>query len=101
DVSKIEERTTSRTKAILPVHMYGQIVDMDPLLEIAQRHNLYVVEDAAHAHGALYKGKRAGSIGHVGCFSFYPTKVVGCFGDGGMTTTDDPELHDRMRVLRY
>lgn len=101
DITKIEERITPRTKAIVPVHMYGQIADMDPLLEIAQAHRLYVIEDAAHAHGALYKGRRAGSLGHVGCFSFYPTKVLGCFGDGGMTTTNDPELNDRIRVLRY
>ncbi len=101
DVAQIEAHITPRTKAILPVHMYGQIVDMDPLLEIARRHNLWVIEDAAHAHGALYKGRRAGSLGHIGCFSFYPTKVLGCFGDGGAVTTNDEELYDRVKVLRY
>ncbi len=101
DVAQIERKITPRTKAILPVHMYGQIVDMDPLLEIARRHNLRVVEDAAHAHGALYKGRRAGSIGDVGCFSFYPGKVMGCYGDGGAVTVNDDELYDRVRVLRY
>ncbi len=101
DVAQIEAKITPRTKAILPVHMYGQIVDMDPLLEIARRHGLRVVEDAAHAHGALYKGRRAGSLGDMGCFSFYPGKVMGCYGDGGAVTTNDDELCDKVRVLRY
>lgn len=101
DTSQIEARITPRTKAILPVHLYGQIVDMDPLLEIACRHNLWVIEDAAHAHGALYKGRRAGSLGHIGCFSFYPRKVMGCYGDGGAVTLNDDTLYDRIRVLRY
>jgi dTDP-4-amino-4,6-dideoxygalactose transaminase len=101
DVSQIEARITPRTKAILPVHLYGQMVDMDPLLEVARRHSLWVIEDAAHVHGALYKGRRAGSMGHVGCFSFYPRKVMGCYGDGGAITTSDDELYDRIKVLRY
>jgi dTDP-4-amino-4,6-dideoxygalactose transaminase len=101
DVSQIAARITPRTKAILPVHLYGHMVDMDPLLEIAQRYGLRVIADAAHAHGALYKGRRAGSIGDVGCFSFYPRKVMGCFGDGGAVTTSDDELYDRIKVLRY
>jgi dTDP-4-amino-4,6-dideoxygalactose transaminase len=101
DVSKIEAKITPRTKALLPVHLYGQIVDMDPLLDIARRHKLYVIEDAAHAHGALYKGRRAGSFGDIGCFSFYPSKVMGCYGDGGAVTTSDDELYDRIKVLRY
>lgn len=101
DVSQLEAKITPRTKAILPVHLYGQAVDMDPLMEIARRHNLWVIEDAAHAHGALYKGRRAGSLGHIGCFSFYPTKVLGCYGDGGAVTTNDPELFDRLKMLRY
>jgi len=101
DASQIEARITPRTKAILPVHLYGQIVDMDPLLEIARRHNLWVIEDAAHAHGALYKGRRAGSLGHIGCFSFYPRKVMGCYGDGGAVTLSDDKLYDRIQVLRY
>jgi len=83
------------------VHMYGQIVDMDPLMEIARRYKLWVVEDAAHAHGALYKGRRAGSLGDVGCFSFYPGKVMGCYGDGGAVTLNDDMLYDRIKVLRY
>lgn len=101
DVSQIEARITPRTRAILPVHMYGQIVDMDALMETARRRHLWVIEDAAHAHGALYKGRRAGSLGDVGCFSFYPGKVMGCYGDGGAVTMNDPELYDKIRVLRY
>jgi dTDP-4-amino-4,6-dideoxygalactose transaminase len=101
DVAQIEARITPRTKAILPVHLYGQTVDMDPLLDIARRHKLWVVEDAAHAHGATYKGRRAGSLGDIGCFSFYPGKVMGCYGDGGAVTTNREDLNDRIRVLRY
>ena len=101
DVNQVEAKITPRTKAILPVHMYGQVVDMDHLLEIARRNNLRVIEDAAHAHGSEYNGKRAGSMGDACCFSFYPTKVLGCFGDGGAVTLNDPELYDRIRVLRY
>jgi len=101
DVAQIEARITPRTKAILPVHLYGHPVDMDPLLEIAQRHNLWVIEDAAHAHGALYKGRRAGSLGHIGCFSFYPLKVMGCYGDGGAVTLSDDTLYERLKMLRY
>ena len=87
-------------KAIIPVHLYGQMADMDPIMEIARRHNLYVIEDAAQAIGAEYKGRRAGSIGHLGCFSFFPSKNLGGFGDGGMVVTNDPELADRVRMLR-
>jgi len=76
-------------------------VDMDPLLEIARRHELWVIEDDAHVHGALYKGRRAGSLGHVGCFSFYPRKVMGCYGDGGAVTLSDDALYDRLKMLRY
>ncbi len=101
DVTRVAERITKRTKALLPVHLYGQPVDMDPLLDIARAHGLWVIEDAAHAHGALYKGRPAGSLGHIGCFSFYPTKVMGCYGDGGAITTSDADLYDRIRVLRY
>lgn len=101
DVSQIEAKITSRTKAILPVHLYGHMVDMDPLMEIARRYNLWVIEDAAHAHGALYKGRRAGSLGHIGCFSFYPRKVMGCYGDGGAVTLSDDELYERIKMLRY
>jgi len=101
DLAQLEAKITPQTKAILPVHLYGQVVEMDPLMELADRHKLWVIEDAAHAHGALYKGRRAGSLGHVGCFSFYPTKVLGCYGDGGAITTNDPELYDRIKMLRY
>jgi dTDP-4-amino-4,6-dideoxygalactose transaminase len=101
DVSQIEAKITPHTKAILPVHLYGQIADMDPLLEVARGHGLRVVEDAAHAHGALYRERRAGSLGDIGCFSFYPGKVLGCYGDGGAVTTSDDELYDRVKVLRY
>ncbi len=101
DPTRIEEKITPHTKAILPVHMYGQIVDMDPIMDIARKHNLKVVEDAAHAHGALYMGRPAGSLGDIGCFSFYPTKVMGAYGDGGAATTSDDELYDWVKVFRY
>ncbi len=100
DASLIEAAIGPKTKAIMPVHLYGQMADMDPIMEIAQRHNLFVIEDAAQAIGAEYKGKRAGSIGHFGCFSFFPSKNLGGFGDGGMITTNDPELAHRARLLR-
>ncbi|HTW91829.1 MAG TPA: DegT/DnrJ/EryC1/StrS family aminotransferase [bacterium] len=100
DPTRIEERCTNRTKAILPVHLYGQMADMDPIMDVAERHDLIVVEDGAQAIGAEYKGKRAGSIGHYGCFSFFPSKNLGAFGDGGIVTTNDTERADRLRVLR-
>jgi dTDP-4-amino-4,6-dideoxygalactose transaminase len=100
DPAAIERAITERTRAIMPVHLYGQIADMDPIMEIAARHKLYVIEDAAQAIGAEYKGRRAGSIGHFGCFSFFPSKNLGCFGDGGMVTANDPELADRVKLLR-
>lgn len=100
DPAKIEEKITANTKAIIPVHLYGQCADMDPILEIARRHNLYVIEDAAQAIGAEYNGRRAGSIGQIGCFSFFPSKNLGAFGDGGAVTTNDPDLAERMRILR-
>lgn len=96
----IEERITERTRAIMPVHLYGQMAEMDAIMEIARRHNLYVIEDAAQAIGAEYKGRRAGSIGDLGCFSFYPTKNLGGFGDGGMVTTNNPALAERVARLR-
>jgi dTDP-4-amino-4,6-dideoxygalactose transaminase len=101
DPGQVEAKITSRTRAILPVHMYGQPVAMDDLLEVARRHGLRVIEDAAHAHGAEYRGRRAGSLGDIGCFSFYPGKVLGAYGDGGAVTTSDAELYDRVKVLRY
>ena len=87
ETSQVEKAITSRTRAILPVHLYGQMADMNPLKQICQRHNLALIEDAAQAHGAEYFGQRAGSIGRVGCFSFYPTKNLGAFGEGGAITT--------------
>lgn len=101
DVTKIEASITPRTKAILPVHLYGQVVKIEPLLEIARKHNLKVVEDCAHTHGATREGRFAGSFGDVGCFSFYPTKVMGAFGDGGLCTTNDPALNEKIRQYRY
>ncbi len=96
----IEAAITERTRAIMPVHLFGQMADMDPIMEIAGRHHLYVIEDAAQAIGAEYKGRRAGSIGHLGCFSFFPSKNLGGFGDGGMVVTNDAELADKVRLLR-
>ena len=100
DPSKIEAAITPRTKAILPVHLYGQPADMDPIMEIARRHNLIVIEDAAQAHGAQYKGQPVGSIGHMACFSFYPGKNLGAYGEGGAVTTNNSEYARRVRMLR-
>lgn len=100
DSTRIEAAVTPRTKAIMPVHLFGQMADMDPIMAIAARHNLAVIEDAAQAIGAEYKGRRAGSIGHLGCFSFFPSKNLGGFGDGGMVVSNDPALADRVRLLR-
>jgi dTDP-4-amino-4,6-dideoxygalactose transaminase len=101
DPSKIDKAITSKTKAIIPVHLYGQCADMAPILELAQRHNLKVIEDAAQAIGAEYRdGRRAGSMGTVGCFSFFPSKNLGGLGDGGMIVTNDADLAERIKVLR-
>jgi dTDP-4-amino-4,6-dideoxygalactose transaminase len=100
DPSKIADAITPRTRAIIPVHLYGQAADMDPINAIAADHKLMVLEDAAQAIGAGYKGKRAGVLGHAAAFSFYPSKNLGGFGDGGMITTEDPELASRMARLR-
>lgn len=100
DPAQLEAKISPKTRAIMPVHLYGQCADIDPLLEIAQQHNLYVIEDAAQAIGSEYKGRRAGSLGHIGCFSFFPSKNLGAFGDGGAVTTNDPHLAERMRILR-
>ena len=100
DPADIEGVITERTKAIIPVHLYGQMADMDPIMEIADRHNLYVIEDAAQAIGSEYKARRAGSIGHLACFSFFPSKNLGGFGDGGMVTSNDPDLAHRVKLLR-
>jgi dTDP-4-amino-4,6-dideoxygalactose transaminase len=100
DPEAIEAALTPATKAILPVHLYGQPADMDPVMALAQRRNLVVIEDACQAHGALYKGKKAGSIGLAGCFSFYPGKNLGAFGEAGAVVTQDEKLADHMRMLR-
>lgn len=99
DPTRIAAAITSATRAILPVHLYGQPADMDPILALAKEHGLKVVEDAAQAHGALYKGKRIGAHGDIVCWSFYPGKNLGALGDAGAITTDDPELADRVRTL--
>lgn len=100
DPNRIEEAITPRTRAILPVHLYGQAADMDPVLKIARSYGLRVIEDAAQAHGAKYKGKRAGNMGDAAGFSFYPGKNLGAFGDGGAVTTNDIVLAERVRGLR-
>ena len=97
---KIEEKITSKTKAIIPVHLYGQVADMNPILDIAKKNNLIVIEDSAQAHGAKYNHKCSGNIGHVGCFSFYPGKNLGALGDGGAISTNDDELAVKLRKLR-
>jgi dTDP-4-amino-4,6-dideoxygalactose transaminase len=99
DPARVEEAITPATKAVIPVHLFGQCADMDPLLDIAARHDLRVIEDAAQAIGAEYRGRAAGSMGDVGCLSFYPTKNLGGFGDGGMLTTNDEALADKLRQL--
>ena len=100
DPAMIERAITPRTKAIIPVHLYGQPADMDPILDIARRHKLVVIEDAAQAHGAEYKGRRVGSIGEMGCFSFYPGKNLGAYGEGGLVSTSNPEYARKLRMLR-
>ncbi|HXP59916.1 MAG TPA: DegT/DnrJ/EryC1/StrS family aminotransferase [Dongiaceae bacterium] len=100
DPALLESAITSRTRAIIPVHLFGQMADMDPILELARRHGLPVVEDACQAHGALYKGRKAGSLGVAGCFSFYPGKNLGALGEAGAVVTNDPELEARIKVLR-
>jgi dTDP-4-amino-4,6-dideoxygalactose transaminase len=99
DPARIEEKITDKTKAIMPVHLYGQACDMDPILAIAKKYNLYIVEDCAQAHGATYKGKRIGGFGTAAGFSFYPGKNLGALGDAGAVTTDDKELADKIRAL--
>ena len=101
DPNAIEEVITSRTKAIMPVHLFGQMADMDWIMRIAEKHNLIVVEDAAQAIGARYKDRQAGSIGHYGCFSFFPTKNLGGAGDGGLITLSDDDRADFVRILRF
>ena len=101
DVAKIEDVITEKTKCILPVHLYGQSVDMDSVARLAQKYNLKIVEDCAQAHGATYKGKKVGSMSDAGAFSFYPTKVLGAYGDGGMITTNSEELSDTLQRVRF
>jgi dTDP-4-amino-4,6-dideoxygalactose transaminase len=100
DPAALENAITERTKAIIPVHLHGQPAEMDPIVQIAQRHGLTVIEDAAQAHGAEYRGRRTGGIGEMGCFSFYPGKNLGAYGEGGMVTTDNPEFVRKIRMLR-
>lgn len=98
--SEIERVISPRTRAIIPVHLFGQPADLQPILDLSRKHNLRIIEDCAQAHGALYRGKRVGSWGHIGCFSFYPTKNLGAIGDGGMIVTDDEDLLARVKMLR-
>ena len=100
DPAEIEKKITPRTKAIIPVHLFGQCADMDPIMAIAKEHNLFVIEDACQAIGAEYKGRRAGSIGRYGAFSFFPSKNLGCFGDGGAVTCDSKELEALLKIYR-
>ena len=100
DPRQLEQAITSRTRAIVPVHLYGQCADMDPIIGMAEKHDLWVIEDAAQAHGATYKGHKAGSIGDMGCFSFYPTKNLGACGDAGAVVTNSLELATKLRLLR-
>lgn len=100
DPTLLEKALTKKTKAIMPVHLFGQMADMDPILDFARRHHLRVIEDAAQAHGAEYRGRGAGSIGDAGCFSFYPGKNLGAFGEAGAVVTNDDELRDKIRSLR-
>lgn len=100
DPAQIEAKITAQTKALIPVHLYGQCADMDPIMEIANRRGVSVIEDAAQAIGAEYKGRRAGSMGRYGCFSFFPSKNLGAAGDGGLVTTNDDAVAERLRVLR-
>lgn len=99
DVSKIKEKITPKTKAIIPVHLYGQPADMDSIMGIAEKNNLKVIEDAAQAFGAVYKGKKVGSIGDIGTISFFPSKNLGAFGDAGMVTTNDPNLAEKLKMI--
>jgi len=100
DPQALSDKITKQTKAIIPVHLYGQCCDMDPILELARAHNIMVIEDAAQAMGAEYKGRRAGSMGDMACFSFYPTKNLGAFGEGGMLVTNDKKLRKKASILR-
>lgn len=99
DPEKIEEKITNRTKAIIPVHLYGQACEMEPIMEVAQKYNLFVVEDCAQAHGATYKGQKIGTFGDISCFSFYPGKNLGAFGDAGAVVTNNKEFANKIRII--
>jgi len=101
DIKKIEGAINSRTKAIIPVHLFGQTCDMNKILSISRKYNLKIVEDCAQASGAMYKGQKAGSIGDIGCHSFYPTKILGAYGDGGFLTTNNKKLYEKMHRFRF
>lgn len=100
DAEKVKSLITPKTKAILPVHLYGHPVDMEPILDLAQKYGLYVIEDASQAHGGLYKKQKIGGIGHLGCFSFYPVKNLGAYGDAGAVVTNDDSLEKKVRMIR-
>jgi dTDP-4-amino-4,6-dideoxygalactose transaminase len=100
DLKKVEEKITEKTRAILPVHLYGHTTEMEQVMKLAEAHNLRVIEDACQAHGAKYNGNNAGTIGDMGCFSFYPTKNLGAYGDGGMVVTNNEELYKKLIMLR-
>jgi len=100
DVSRLESAISKKTKAIIPVHLYGQCADMEPILKIAKQNGIVVIEDACQAHGAMYKDKKAGCLGDLGCFSFYPSKNLGAYGDGGMVVTSNPEYSEKIKLLR-
>lgn len=100
DASRIEEKITEKTKAIMVVHLYGQVADMDRITEICRRHHLLLVEDCAQAHGAMWKGRKVGTFGNIGCFSFYPTKNLGAFGDAGAVVSNDAETIEKIKVFR-
>lgn len=100
NVSKIESKISTKTKAIIPVHLYGQPANMDEIMQIAEKRNLMLIEDSCQAHGAIYRGKKAGTIGHAGCFSFYPGKNLGAYGEAGGIFTKDPEIARKIRMLR-
>jgi len=100
DVTKIKTKISNKTRAIIPVHLYGHPVDMAPLMEVAKKHGIYVIEDACQAHGAEYRNEKVGSIGDIGCFSFYPTKNLGGYGDGGMLTSNNEQLISVLKKMR-
>jgi dTDP-4-amino-4,6-dideoxygalactose transaminase len=100
NISQIEEKITKKTKAIIPVHLYGQPADMEPILDIGNKHGLDIIEDACQAHGALYKGRKTGSLGKIGCFSFYPGKNLGAYGEGGAIVTQDEDIAHKIQMIR-